>query len=269
MLDVLEAFGPHLRSIIVIGAHAIYLREPATSVALAPFTRDSDLAIDPRALAHAPKLEEVMRRAGFAQDADGVQPQPGIWLRRVGDALDEVDLMVPAVFAGAGGRRSVRLPPHSDRAARRAIGLEGVLVDNDLLPVHAMAPDDDRAVYVRVAGPAAMLVAKLFKLHERADARERTIDKDAHDVFRVLTGTGPEDLQRRYRRLLADEVSRGVAVAALGYLNKLFAAGPDAIGSMMAGRAEAGVGEPETVARQVALLAAELLESLHDETAGG
>jgi hypothetical protein len=213
-------------------------------------------------------LEEAMRRAGFTQDADGVQPQPGIWLRREGNELDEVDLMVPEKFAGAGRRRAVRLPPHDDRAARRAQGLEGVLVDNDLMPVRALAPEDERTFQVRVAGPAAMLVSKLFKLHERIGSTERMFDKDAHDLFRILTGTDPEDLQRRYRRLLADEVSRGVAVAALGYLNELFAVGPDAVGSMMAGRAEAGVGEPETVARQVSILAEEILEMLRDETTG-
>jgi len=102
MLDALEALGPHRASIIVIGAHAIYLREPSRSVALAPVTRDSDLAIDPRNLASAPRLEAAMRRAGFTQDAGAAQPQPGIWLRRVGDELDEVGLMVTEKFAGAG-----------------------------------------------------------------------------------------------------------------------------------------------------------------------
>ena len=213
-------------------------------------------------------LEEVMRRAGLTQAADGAQSQPGIRLRRVGDELDEVDLMVPAMFAGAGGRRSVRLPPHDDRAARRANGLEGVLIDNDLMPVRALAPEDGRTILVRVAGPAAMLVSKLFKLHERVGSTDRLLDKDAHDVFRILTGTDAEDLLRRYRRLLADAVSRGAAIAALGYLSEHFAAGPGAVGSMMAGRAEAGVGEPETVARQVSILAVELLGMLRDGTDG-
>ena len=177
--------------------------------------------------------------------------------------------MVPESFAGAGGRRTVRLPPHDHRAARRASGLEGVLVDNDFLPVGAIAPEDHRTFEVRVAGPAAMLVAKLFKLQERVGAPDRLSDKDAHDVFRILVGTDPEDLQRRYSRLLADPSSRGVAVAALGYLHELFAAGPDAAGSMMAGRAEAGVGEPETVARQVSLLAVEVVGLLRDATEEG
>ena len=211
MLDVLEALEPHLQAIIVIGAHAIYLRQASTTVALAPLTKDSDLAIDPRELAKSPKLEEAMRGAGFTQDVDGTQPQPGVWLRQDGNELDEVDLMVPEVFAGAGGRRAVRMPPHDKRVARRAHGLEGVLVDNDLMQVKALGPEDDRALQVRVAGPAAMLVSKLFKLRERVDSPDRLLDKDAHDVFRILIGTDPEDLQGRYRRLLDDEVSRVVA----------------------------------------------------------
>ncbi|GAA0952322.1 hypothetical protein [Nonomuraea longicatena] len=42
----------------------------------------------------------------------------------------------------------------------------------------------------------------------------------------------------------------------------LFAAGPDALGSMMAGRAEEGIGEPETVALATSLLAADLVQAL-------
>ena len=84
-------------------------------------------------------------------------------------------------------------------------------------------------------------------------------------MFRILVGTDPEDLERRCRRLLASLVSHGVAVVALGYLQEHFAAGPGAAGSMMAGRAEAGVGEPETVARQVSFLTNDILEMLLDE----
>jgi hypothetical protein len=66
-------------------------------------------------------LEEVMRRAGLTQDAYGAQTQPGIWLRRVGDELDGVDLMVPEEFAGAGGSRSGSVLPHDRRVARRRV----------------------------------------------------------------------------------------------------------------------------------------------------
>lgn len=116
---------------------------------------------------------------------------------------------------------------------------------------------------MRVAGSAAMLVSKLFKLGERAGSSpDRLENKDAHDVFRILQGTGIRQLVQRYRQLLDSDVSSDVAVDAMGYLNELFATGPTAVGSMMAGRAETGVGEPEIVSQQVALLARELLAAL-------
>ena len=49
---------------------------------------------------------------------------------------------------------------------------------------------------------------------------------------------------------------------ALDLLAELFAAGPDAAGSDMAGRAEEGVGDPEVVAASTAVLAADLLTTL-------
>ncbi|MER6943336.1 hypothetical protein ABT294_04860 [Nonomuraea sp. NPDC000554] len=53
------------------------------------------------------------------------------------------------------------------------------------------------------------------------------------------------------------------------YLADLFAAGPDALGARMAGRAEEGIGEPETVALATSLLAADLLQAVGDGPAAG
>ncbi|HET8984529.1 MAG TPA: hypothetical protein VFN03_02105 [Trueperaceae bacterium] len=138
-----------------------------------------------------------------------------------------------------------------------------MLVDNDVLDVRALDPEDGRVISARVAGPAVLLVSKLFKLGERADTSpNRLQDKDAHDLFRILQGTDLRELVQRYQKLLGDEVSREVATQALGYLEVRFASGPTAIGSMMAGRAETSVGLPDVVAQQVALLARELLDEL-------
>lgn len=87
MLDVLEALGLHRRSIIVIGAQAIHLQVSPMSVSLAPFTRDSDLAIDPEGLADFPRLEDILHRVGFAQNE---QLEPGIWLRGPDGDMDDV-----------------------------------------------------------------------------------------------------------------------------------------------------------------------------------
>lgn len=67
------------------------------------------------------RTRTAMLRAGFAHD--DVNPQPGIWLRRAeNDVIDEVDLMVPELFSGRPGKRSVRMPPHDPQAARQARG---------------------------------------------------------------------------------------------------------------------------------------------------
>lgn len=159
----------------MIGAQAIYLHTGAAPVALAEFTKDSDLALNPRVLAHTPLLDEAMISAGFQRDL--TTPQPGSWLSSEGAP---VDLMVPESLAGAGGpnARGARIPPHSKHAARRAAGLEATVVDHDPMTVRALDEDDGRAHTANVAGPAALLVAKLYKLGERQQrAPSRLVDK--------------------------------------------------------------------------------------------
>ncbi|MDN5856283.1 MAG: hypothetical protein L0K86_26260 [Actinomycetia bacterium] len=53
---------------------------------------------------------------------------------------------------------------------------------------------DGRAYTANVAGPAALLVAKLHKLGERQATPGRLIDKDAHDLYRLLVATPTENL---------------------------------------------------------------------------
>jgi hypothetical protein len=94
--------------------------------------------------------------------------------------------MVPEALAGRGGRRGARVPPHDKAAMRRARGLEATVVDHSLMRVGALASDDSRAYLVKVASPAALLVAKLHKIGEREDEPHRLESKDAHDVYRLL-----------------------------------------------------------------------------------
>jgi hypothetical protein len=158
LLDALTALRSHLDAIVLIGAQALYLHTGAVDVALAETTKDSDLALDPRALADSPRLEILMRGAGFELDRNS--PQPGSWVSANGIP---VDLMVPEALAGAGGRRGARIPPHSQRAARRAAGLEAAVVDHAPMRVGALTPGDQRRYTVNVAGPAALLVAQALQ----------------------------------------------------------------------------------------------------------
>lgn len=257
LLDALDGLREHIHAIIVIGAQAVYLRTGGIDVALAEATKDSDVAVDPRLLADDPRLEAAMRAAGFLPSVNG---QPGAWISPDGIP---VDLMVPDSLAGA-GTRSARIPPHDAKATRRARGLEATLVDFDEMEVAALDPDDHRIVRVKVAGAAALLVAKLHKIAERVDTPRRLIDKDAHDAYRILRAIETDVLSLAFTRLLADELSGGATREAVVYLAELFAAGPEATGAMMAGRAEEAVGDPAQVSAAVAILAGDLLGALEE-----
>lgn len=260
LLDALDALSEHRGALILIGAQAVYLRTGGALVALAEATKDSDLAIDPRELKDDPRLEEAMSRAGFHRDL--LHPQPGGWLSPDGIP---VDLMVPEALAGSSGRRSARIPPHSRHATRRTPGLEAAIVDHSPLTITALDPADARSARIEVAGSAALVVAKLHKLGERTSDPGRLVDKDAHDIYRVLLATDTEALGDRLAELAVDELAGPATMLALGWLRSLFAT-PDALGAVMAGRAEALVGNPAVVSASTAALAAGVLN--HVDRAG-
>ncbi|MGH3117884.1 MAG: GSU2403 family nucleotidyltransferase fold protein [Gaiellales bacterium] len=255
LLDAVAALEAHKESVILIGAQAIYLRTGSAAFALAEATKDSDFAIDPRKLGEDPRLEEAMTSAGFILNP--VSQQPGAWMSPNGIP---VDLMVPEHLAGSGSRRGVRVPPHGKHAARRATGLEAAIIDHSPMTVESL-DGDGRNATVNVAGPAALLVAKMHKLGERVDTPDRLNDKDAHDIYRLLVATETRYLAETVRRLLEDELSQAATEQALTYLGRLFAS-PEALGSTMAGRAEEGVGQPATVSASVSLLSQDLLSAL-------
>ncbi len=258
LLDALDALADHRSALVLIGAQAIYLHTGSAIVALAESTKDSDLAIDTSQLRDEPLLEHVMRGAGFTHDP--TESQPGSWLSPDGIP---VDLMVPDQLAGPGSRRSGNIPPHSDRATRRARGLEAAVVDHAPMRISALDPTDTRTIEINVAGPAALLVAKLHKLGDRQQSPNRLVDKDAHDVYRLLVAIDSRPLADTLHRLRNHAFCGAVTDQALAHLAQLFATGPDAVGSIMAGRAEELVGDPANVSASVALLAEDLLTLLN------
>ena len=78
-----------------------------------------------------------------------------------------LDLLVPEALSPGEGRRGARLGPHGKRAARKVRGLEAVVVDNDTMTISALDPLDPRSIDVKVAGSAALLIAKAYKIAER------------------------------------------------------------------------------------------------------
>jgi hypothetical protein len=119
LLDALVALSAHSDALVVAGAQAVYLHTGEGDLAVAPFTTDSDLTVDPAGLASDPLLETAMTGAGFALDISRGHIEPGIWLRSVCidgvDVLVPVDLIVPTAAAPPGGRRGARLGEHGRR----------------------------------------------------------------------------------------------------------------------------------------------------------
>lgn len=256
LIDAAEALAEHRDSLVLIGAQAVYLHTGSLDVALAEATKDSDVALDPRLVADEPLLDDAMISAGFYRS-----DQPGTWLNRDGIP---VDLMVPELLAGGGrvGARGARIPPHSKYAARRARGLEAAMVDNGMMDVPALDPLDPRTVRLRVAGPVALLIAKLHKIAERVEKPHRLYDKDAHDAYRILRAFDTRVLAETFARLRTDDLCGGIAEEAITALGELFARSPAAIGAAMAGRAEEGLGDPEQVAVAAFILAQDLVSEL-------
>lgn len=252
LLDATEALTAHLDAIVLVGAQAIYLHSGDAALAVAEYTTDADFAIGPADLANSPLLADLLTSRGFT-----AREHPGGWLSPDGIYID---LMVPEALAGP-GTRGARLGPHGKRVARRAKGLEATLVDAQPREIRALNLADDRTVTMRVAGPGALLVAKVHKIAERTEADDRVRDKDSLDVFRLLQATGTADLAGRLNRLRTADLSAAVTAEAIARLPRLFGRA-DAVGIDMAIRAAGINADPEVIGASMAALVAELLAEL-------
>lgn len=260
LLDALEALGPQRNALVLVGAQAVYLHTGPAGLAVPEFTTDADIAINPELLTADPRLTETLEKAGFRADADKV----GTWLTtrpyRGGKVDVMLDLMVPDAVGGP-GRRGARLGVHGNHAARKAKGLEAALTDSRRMRIESLDPLDERAYEVAVAGPAALLIAKLHKISERQDDPDRLQDKDALDVLRLLRAIPTTDLAAGLEKALAGKISAAVAREAFPLLQRLFAR-PESAGSRMAARAATPMESTETTAASCAALAGDLLANI-------
>ncbi len=262
LLDALDALGEHRDATILVGAQAIYLHTGDADLGVAEYTTDADLAFDPDLLAEVPPLEQALEGAGFYGSRSAI----GIWKtrRRTSASLDidvQVDLLVPTTVSPGTGRRAARLPGHGVNAARKVDGLEGVLVDLAEHDIASLEPAiDPRVVRAKVAGPGALLVAKMFKINERRGSA-RANDKDALDVLRILQGISTEDLARRLTSILEDARSATTGARALELFTDLFG-NRGGEGAAMAARAAQPVMDTDQVRVTCEALAGDLLEVL-------
>lgn len=254
LLDALEALAAHRDAIVVIGAQAVYLRTVTGSTRVPPFTRDVDLGVDITVLGDHPRIEEALERAGFVANANG----PGSWTSPTGV---HTDLMAPSSVV-LGGRRSVPNPPHNRMAVRQTPGIEGILSDRDVIDVRSLGTGAPRSAQALVAGPAALIVAKAIKIEERRHGPDRRlVDKDAHDILRILQVWDTAALVTRMKKILDDPRSRDMGDRALAELGTIFA-NDQAPGSRMVKNVERGVGDPEIAASAAVVLTGDFRSAL-------
>lgn len=262
LLDALEALGDHRKALVLVGAQAVYLRVGEGDLAVAPYTTDGDLVLDPSLLGPIPPLEKALVDAGFAPTSD---QSIGVWITKRPtahgpDTEVAIDLLVPESVSPGKGRRAAKLAGHDARAARKVRGLEGALVDAEILRIGALESGDQRTLDVRVAGPAALVLAKVHKISDRSGT-DRKSDKDALDVLRLLRGTSGDDLARRYQKLLVDARSEAVARAGLALLDSQFGRRFGS-GIEMAVRSAGALADADEIAASCEALAGDLLKSL-------
>jgi hypothetical protein len=243
LIDTLMVLVAHRESLVVIGAQAVYLHTGDGDLAVAPFTTDTDIAVDPSLLAMTPAIEALLSAAGFVHHPE----EPGIWLSP-GEFSVPVDLIVPQTLSPAKTRRSAPMPGHAKNSLRKARGIEAVLVDYAEMTVASLDAADPRSVRVKVAGVASLFVAKAHKIGERSERPNRLKDKDALDLFRLMLNFPASQVAATISELLlTDSRSQEITVEALRYLDVCFRA-PASTGTQMAIRALEGMVPPSRVA---------------------
>lgn len=252
LLDATDALAPHLDSIVLVGAQAIYLHTGAADIVVAEFTTDADFSVEPALLTDEPLLADLLEVHGFTP-----REHPGGWRTPAGVY---VDIMVPEALAGR-GTRGADLGVHGRRVARRAFGLEGARVDREQRTIGALDPADGRSVTMHVAGPGALIVAKVHKIWERTANDDRVRDKDALDVYRLLQAIPTEDLAARLARLRDSPEAGAVTLTAIERLQRLFATQSGA-GIELAARATKSIMDPEELTVTLITLTTDLSDAL-------
>ena len=116
-----------------------------------------------------------------------------------------------------------------------------------------------RSAEVNVAGPAALLVAKAYKIHDRLGKPNRLTNKDAGDVYRLMVGTTQHEVVTSFRTLVNDPLVGEVTTNGLKYLHEQFG-GPAAPGVRLAVEALAG----DVPAERIRLVAPAYLAALNE-----
>ncbi len=221
LLRVLELLEEQSAALTVLGAHAVF-EQTKTIIELPSMdsTHDADVGVTPELLAPTPLLDEMMDSAGL----EPANPaRPGVWGLKsehdkpLYDRLT-IDLIAPSAIAG-NKRRSADVGAHGAKSVSKTSGTELSVIDRDWMEIESFDNDQpSREGYV--AGVAALICAKVYKIYDRLDPAElarnpaRSKPKDATDLFRLIVAKNGVDVRAVFDRgirtpQIADAVVEG------------------------------------------------------------
>ena len=131
------------------------------------------------------------------------------------------------------------------------------------MAIGSFSTEDHRSFEIQVAGPAALLVAKIHKLADRADEQgsPRLNNKDAFDVYRLLLAIQARELAEEAAILRGHSRSQEVTEEALTKFSELF--GTDSgTGTQLVVDHIGPLENPDFIAASVVALAQELLNAV-------
>ncbi len=227
LIDVITGLADHREALTVLGGHAVI--EVTQGLPSAPpddTTHDGDLGVIPQLLADDPQLTARMQELGY----ETARPErPGVWSPiaqrdRSIHVRDSVDLIAPMSLARDGlastrDIRAARVGPHGKHAVSATRGTELAVLDREWRTLRSF--DDGPGIETYIAGPAALLCAKAYKLHDRLDPTElrrnseRLRPKDFADVFRLILTISPDEAALVFRQGVEDtRISAAVQLGA-------------------------------------------------------
>lgn len=203
-------------AIILVGAHAVYLRTPDAPALIEPFTFDGDVVADPRIIRLPRVLSTALGEAGFSsRGTRGLYHRADVPLQD--RYATRFDVFVPERFQNEWLHNT--WSHEDDHAAFSQPGLEFALVDHSPLPITHLGADAEHAepLILEVAGIAALTIAKAWKIGERHEQGAQAfaeVSKDLVDIYRLLYSSRADDiesaLEKRFRdRRLNDVTAEG------------------------------------------------------------
>ncbi len=236
---------------MVIGAQAVYEHTRHLADVPPTATSDGDLTVDPRLVSDRPLVADAMIAAGFhparperpgiyslTPTAPGGQPVP-----------PTVDLIAPEALAGT-GTRGARMGVHGKSSVGRARGVEMALLDKQVHRFGPIGASGRAAVDVAVAGVAALVCAKSWKLHERfaaADAGKpsRFRSKDAADMWRLMAVSNTSEVRATFERCERHPDFGATCHEARRALTEMFSDGGRGCEQVVVGLASSGLSEQD------------------------